>query len=74
MRTLDLRKCLTGNFDPLLLRDGTPQEIAQSTEEMIRENLPGGDYIFNTGESIMGNTPQENVQAMMGSARAALGR
>ena len=70
---LGVNKCLTGNFDPLLLRDGQPDEIAEATERMIRENLPGGGYVFNTGEGIMGNTPEANVEAMMGAARAAVG-
>jgi len=68
-RELAPKRCLMGNFDPLLLRDGTPEEIAEATERMIRENLPGGGYIFDTGEGIMQNTPEENVVAMMKTAK-----
>ena len=70
--SLGARKCLTGNFDPKFLRDAAPAQVAAATEEMIRENLPGGDYLFNTGEGIMSTTPTENVEAMMRAARAAV--
>lgn len=66
----DVEKCLTGNLDPKLVRDGTPGEVATATEKLIRENLPGGAYIFCTGEDIMQTTPAENVTAMVQTARA----
>jgi len=68
-RELVSRKCLMGNFDPILLRDGSRQQVAEATDKMIRENTPGGGYIFNTGEGIMTNTPPENVAAMMKTAK-----
>ncbi len=68
---LGTKKCLMGNFDPMLLRDGTPQEVAQAAERMVRENLPGGGYVFNTGEGVMSNSPPQNVTAMMKAARSA---
>jgi len=71
-RSLGVRKCLTGNFDPKFLRDAAPAQVASATEAMIRENLPGGDYLFNTGEGIMSTTPPENVDAMMRAARVAV--
>jgi uroporphyrinogen decarboxylase len=61
--------CLMGNFDPLLLRDGSPEEVARATEQMIRENFPGGRYIFNTGEGVMCNSPPANVAAMLDTAK-----
>ena len=61
---------LTGNFDPMLLRDGAPETIAAETERMIRRDLPGGRYMFNTGEGVMATTPPENVKAMMRAAKA----
>jgi uroporphyrinogen-III decarboxylase len=58
-----------GNFDPILLRDGSPEEVAQTTEDLIQENLPGGRYLFNTGESVMCDSPPANVAAMLVAAR-----
>jgi uroporphyrinogen decarboxylase len=66
----DVKKCLTGNLDPKLVRDGTPGEVATETAKLIRENLPGGGYIFSTGEDIMQTTPPENVMAIIRTARA----
>ena len=70
-RELCPKRCLMGNFDPLILRDGTPEQVADETVRMIRENLPGGGYVFNTGEGVMANTPPENVDAMMRAAKKA---
>jgi uroporphyrinogen-III decarboxylase len=61
--------CLMGNFDPILLRDGAPAEIAEAAARMARENLPGGRYLFNTGESVMCNSPAANVSAMLNAVR-----
>ena len=65
------RKCLTGNLDPMLLRDGTPEAVAQATRDLVRRAAPGGGYVFNTGEGIMRPSPAANVLAMMRAARAA---
>ncbi len=68
-RELGITKCMTGNFDPLVLRDSTPDEIAAQTAAIIRENLPGGGYIFSTGEDTMQTTPVRNLEAMLSAAR-----
>ncbi len=67
---IGITKCMTGNFDPLVLRDSTPEEVAAQTVEMIRENLAGGGYIFSTGEDTMQTTPVRNLEAMLNAARA----
>ena len=63
-----------GNFDPILLRDGSPQQVAQATEKMIGRNLSGGRYIFNTGEGVTCNSPPANVAAMLDAARGLASR
>jgi uroporphyrinogen-III decarboxylase len=70
-RELDAKKCVMGNFDPKPLRDAEPQEVADAASAMVRENLPDGGYVFNTGEGIMETTPEENVEAMLSAARQA---
>lgn len=72
-RSLGVKKCLMGNFDPKFLRDATAAQVAAATEAMVRENMPGGSYIFDTGEGVMYTTPPENVEAMMKAARKAVG-
>lgn len=66
---LGKNRCLTGNFSPFLLRDGTPEQVALETERMIRENRSNHGYLFNTGEGIMANSPPRNVEAMMRTAK-----
>lgn len=72
----DVEKAVTGivravdHFDPILLRDGTPEQVATATVAMIRENAGQAGYIFNTGEGVMANSPVANVEAMMRTARA----
>jgi uroporphyrinogen decarboxylase len=63
-------RCLTGNFDPFLLRDGTPEQVTEAVAGMIRENRSQPGYIFNTGEGVMATTPPRNVEAMMRAAKA----
>jgi uroporphyrinogen decarboxylase len=65
------RRCLAGNLDPMLLRDGTPAAVAAAARELVLGAAPGGGYVFNTGEGIMRNSPPENVLAMMQAAREA---
>lgn len=63
------KKCLMGNIDPLgILRDSTPETIAQETTKMIEENKQGGGYIFCTSEGTTQNTPTKNIEAMMQAA------
>lgn len=62
-------RCLMGNFDPMVLRDGTPEQAAVAAADMIRENGARHGYIFNTGEGVMTNSPPGNVEAMMRAAR-----
>lgn len=68
------KRCLMGNFDPKLLRDGTPKQVATATEAMLRENAAQAGYIFNTGEGVMANSPAANIEAMMRTAKVAAGR
>jgi uroporphyrinogen-III decarboxylase len=68
-KAIDLKICLMGNFDPLLVRDGLPEEVARAATQMVRENLPGGRYIFNTGEGVMCNSPVANVTALLDAVK-----
>lgn len=69
-QALGPNKCLTGNFDPVLLRDGTPDQVAEETVKMITENASKPGWAFNTGEGIMATTPRANVEAMMRTAKS----
>ncbi len=67
---LGTEKCLTGNLDPMLLRDGSPEEVAEATAAMIEANAGTPGYVFNTGEGVMRNSPVANVAAMMTTAKS----
>ena len=69
-RVVQPKIALMGNFDWALLRDSTPDKVSAEAERLVRENLPGGGYMFNTGEGVMQNSRPENVAAMMRSAKA----
>ncbi len=63
------KRCLTGNCDPFLLRDGYSEQVTEAVAKMIRQNRPLPGYMFNTGEGVMSNSPVENVEAMMRAAK-----
>jgi uroporphyrinogen decarboxylase len=67
---LGTKRCLMGNFDPLVLRDGSAAEVAAATAALVRENAAQGGYMFNTGEGVMANSPVANIEAMMRAAKA----
>jgi len=68
-REIQPRIALMGNFDPAMLRDSAPALVAATAERMVRDNLPGGRYMFNTGEGVMQNSRPENVLAMVTAVR-----
>lgn len=58
--------CLMGNIDPInILLYGTPDEVAKHTKKIKEEVSLKGGHIFNTGEGIPRETPEENVRAMI---------
>ena len=70
-RALGPEVCILGNLDPIeVLMKGTPQEVAEETRRIIRE-VGGPAYMFNTGECVPRETPVENMDAMMQTAREA---
>jgi len=69
---LGTKRCLIGNFDPILLRDGKPEQVAKNAAKMVRENAAAGGYIFNTGEGVMADSPTHNVEAMIAGARTTI--
>jgi uroporphyrinogen decarboxylase len=73
-QALGTRRCLTGNFDPMMLRDGTPEAVAAAAMDLVQRAAPGGGYVFNTGEGVMRTSPPANVLAMMRAAREASDR
>lgn len=60
------RICIMGNLDTIHdLQPGSPREVERVVQNMLSRAMPGGGYIFCTGEGVPDNTPLANVQTMM---------
>jgi uroporphyrinogen decarboxylase len=61
---------LMGNLDPLdVLERGTPEQVSEEAARIVQIGKDGGGYIFDTGEMVPRDTPEENMRAMIRSAR-----
>ena len=64
------RCCILGNVDPIIaLLQGTKERVIEDTKRIINIGKQGGGYIFNSGEMIPRDTPEENMIAMIQTAR-----
>ncbi len=59
------KAAIQGNFNPHILMQATPAEIAKKTETMLEtmKGYPG--YIANLGHGVLPKTPVENVEAFV---------
>lgn len=65
------RVCISGNVDPVyIMNKGTREEVINATKECIKKgyNSPNG-FVLSTGCQIPLNSPIENIDAMMDTAR-----
>jgi uroporphyrinogen decarboxylase len=61
---------ISGNIDPLkTIYRGTPEMVEHEVERIMGICKKGGGYIFNSGETIPGQTPEENMLTMMRTAK-----
>jgi len=51
-RELGPRRALMGNFDPLLLRDASPEVVAAETEKMVRQMARGTGHGAQSPDSV----------------------
>ena len=64
------RICIVGNLDPIgVLLKGTPEQVRAETRRVMMAGKQNGGYIFNSGEMVPHMTPEENVWAMVETAR-----
>jgi uroporphyrinogen decarboxylase len=62
--------CLLGNLDPInVLYRGTPEMAGKEAERIIKIGKENGGYLFNSGEMIPRDTPEENMRAMIQTAK-----
>ena len=64
------RHSISGNLDPIeVLWRGTPEKIASEVKRIVSICKDGGSYIFNTGEMNPRDITEENMMAMMKTAK-----
>jgi hypothetical protein len=63
------RIALLGNLDcGELLSNGTPEQVAQQTREILSQVSPGGGHVFGSSNSIHDSVRIENLFAMLDAA------
>lgn len=75
----DMRKCkeaargkttLLGPIDPSdIMAKGTPEMVAKKCREALEVLAPGGGYILGPGCALPATTPDENIDAMIETAK-----
>ncbi len=69
-RALTGKVCFSGNLDPIeVLMRGTPEQVAQEAERIVKIGNSAGGYLFCTGEMNPRDTPVENMKAMIQAVR-----
>jgi uroporphyrinogen decarboxylase len=64
------RHVLFGNIDPsAVIARGTPTMIREKTRQLFAMWKPGGLFVLNAGCAIPANTPEENIRALLATAR-----
>jgi uroporphyrinogen-III decarboxylase len=56
---------LQGNLNPMLMKDGTPQQVKQAARECIEALAPGGGHMLSDGANVCPGTPLANFRAIM---------
>ena len=67
-RCLDPAVCSKGNLSLILLREGSVDEVVQTTREMVRA-VEGFAHIHSTADAVFAETPPENFLAFLRTAR-----
>jgi uroporphyrinogen-III decarboxylase len=72
-RFLDQAICSKGNLSLMLLRDGSVEDVARATREMVSA-AQGYAHIHSTADAVFGETPAENLITFLRTARKEAGR
>lgn len=57
--------CLIGNFDPLVLQNGTLEDARKEARRCLEEGMEGGGYVMSTGDEVPSITKLDNLKAMV---------
>jgi uroporphyrinogen decarboxylase len=58
-----------GGCDPVVLQNGTPQDVVEEVKRRIHDLAPGGGFVFGSVHNIQANVPPENIVALFDAAR-----
>jgi uroporphyrinogen decarboxylase len=62
--------CIIGNVNPIeTLLEKTAEEVYEDAKQVMLKGKPGGGYIYNSGEMIPRDVPEENSKAMVKAGR-----
>lgn len=60
---------LTGNINPMLMRDGTRAEVRTAAREALESLAPCGGYMLADGANVCPGTPLENLAELTAAAQ-----
>jgi uroporphyrinogen-III decarboxylase len=64
------RLCLKGNINTFeFMLTATPAQVAEKAKRLIDTCAPGGGFVLSTGDQCGRDTPDENLRAMVDTAR-----
>jgi hypothetical protein len=64
-KRIGTKVCLVGNFDPLVLQDGTLEDARREARRCLDEGMAGGAYVMSTGDEVPPTTKPDNLKAMV---------
>ena len=67
-RSIDTGICTKGNLSLGLLREGSPDDVAGATRNIVRA-VDGYSHIFSTADGVLQNTPPENYLTFVQTVR-----
>jgi len=62
--------CVIGNVNPIeTLLEKTAEQVYEDSKEVMLKGKPDGGYLYNSGEMIPRDVPEENILAMVKAGR-----
>ena len=68
IRMVDEQVVIMGNVSPMILRDGTCEEVRAEIKKIFDACKGHSNFILSTGCSVIGGTPDENMQILFDMA------
>ena len=70
MQSVGNKVCILGNVDPIkVLLQSDAEKVYEESKKIIEIGKQNGGYIFNSGEMVPRDVPEENIKAMVKAGR-----